>query len=126
MPEIRRGEVEDLPQIAAIQAQCPEAAQWTPAEYLDHDLRVAIVENRLAGFLVTRSVAPDEHELLNGRLLIGSLIAEFRGPIFLEVRESNQVALNLYKSMGFQWISRRPEYYECPLEAAIVMKFHSC
>jgi [ribosomal protein S18]-alanine N-acetyltransferase len=55
-----------------------------------------------------------------------SLMDECRGTVFLEVRESNRAALELYKSSGFQAISRRPGYYEFPPEAAIVMKFHSC
>jgi len=46
--------------------------------------------------------------------------------VFLEVRESNQAARIFYKSMGFQEVSTRREYYEFPSEAAIVMKFHSC
>jgi ribosomal protein S18 acetylase RimI-like enzyme len=48
------------------------------------------------------------------------------GTVFLEVRESNKAARNLYLSLGFQELGRRPEYYETPLEPAIVMKFHSC
>jgi ribosomal-protein-alanine N-acetyltransferase len=46
--------------------------------------------------------------------------------VFLEVRESNQAARIFYKSMGFQEVGIRKEYYQAPLEAAIVMKFHSC
>ena len=138
MPEIRRGRPGDLSEIAAIQAASPETPQWRVEEYLQYDLRVASIGNRLAGYLAARSVAADEHEILNlavapefrrqgiARQLVNSLTADFRGAIFLEVRESNRVALNLYKSMGFQQISRRAQYYEFPDEAAIVMKFHSC
>ena len=53
-------------------------------------------------------------------------MAMLTGNFYLEVRESNQAARNLYKSMGFQEVNIRPEYYQFPLEAAIVMKFHSC
>jgi ribosomal-protein-alanine N-acetyltransferase len=138
MSEIRRGEVEDLPQVAAIQAASPETAQWDVAQYMQYDLRVAIRQNRVVGFLVARSVAGDEQELLNlavapecrrlgiARQLLKSLLEYFRGTVFLEVRESNRAAIGLYKSLNFQYVNRRNGYYKSPPEAAIVMKFHSC
>ena len=138
MPVIRRGEAQDLTEIEAIQASSPESARWNVAEYLQYDLRVEMCGSRVSGFLVARSVADEENELLNlavgpefrrqgvARRLIASLIADTRGEIFLEVRESNQAARNLYKSMDFKEVSRREKYYESPAEAAIVMKFHSC
>lgn len=46
--------------------------------------------------------------------------------IFLEVRESNYVAQKFYKSLGFQPVSLRQNYYSDPPESAVVMKFHSC
>jgi ribosomal-protein-alanine N-acetyltransferase len=138
MPIIRRGEVADLPQIAAIQQASPEAAQWQVTEYLAYDLRVALCDDRVAGFLVTRPVAPDEWEILNlavapefrRRGIARALFEAFLSPVslvaFLEVRASNTAARNFYKSIGFQEVSMRPEYYGFPPEPGIVMKFHSC
>ena len=138
MPGIRRGEAGDLTAIAAIQDAAPEAAQWTVAEYLQYDLRVAICENRVAGFMVARATADREWELLNlavapefrhrgvATTLVKSLLDEGRADLFLEVRESNHAAHKFYESMGFHDVGRRPSYYESPAEAAIVMKFHSC
>ncbi|MBL8091388.1 MAG: ribosomal protein S18-alanine N-acetyltransferase [Anaerolineales bacterium] len=40
---------------------------------------------------------------------------------FLEVRESNQVAINMYKSFGFVEDGRRKEYYKDNHEDAILM-----
>lgn len=134
----RRGEIGDLAEIAAIQAECPETAQWDVAEYPNYDFRVALRGDRVAGFLVARSLAADEHELLNlavarqfrrqgvARELLRALLTNSTGNVFLEVRESNSAAVALYQSLGFQQVSRRAEYYENPPEAAIVMKFHSC
>jgi ribosomal-protein-alanine N-acetyltransferase len=138
MPAIRRGGAGDFAEIAAIQAACPEAAQWDVAGYALYDLWVAVCENRVAGFLVARSLGAGEYELLNlavagefrrqgiARALVGVLAEGYPRTVFLEVRESNLAARKLYKSVGFQEISARPGYYESPLETAIVMKFHSC
>ena len=42
--------------------------------------------------------------------------------IFLEVRESNQVAISFYKKNKFNQISIRKNYYSEPNENAIIMK----
>ena len=42
--------------------------------------------------------------------------------IFLEVRESNQIAINFYKKNNFKEISVRKNYYSEPNENAIIMK----
>jgi ribosomal-protein-alanine N-acetyltransferase len=149
MPVIRPGGPGDLAEVAAIQAASPEAAHWAAADYLKYDFRVCVQDGHVAGFLVARRVADDESELLNlvvapefrRKGLAQALIRELltasgnfeRGKacptgnsIYLEVRESNQAARNLYKSMGFQEVNIRRGYYQAPPEAAIVMKFHSC
>lgn len=50
-----------------------------------------------------------------GRKLLQALMADLvdRGveTVFLEVRLSNQVAVNLYRSMGFECIQKRRGYY---------------
>lgn len=138
MTAIRRGGAEDLEAVGAIQAASPGAAHWKTADYLEQDFRVAAVGNRVVGFLVMRTVAADEHEILNlavvpecrrlgvARELVSSALADLRGTVFLEVRESNLGAQKFYKSLGFQELSRRQRYYDSPPETAIVMKFHSC
>ena len=42
--------------------------------------------------------------------------------IFLEVRESNKIAINFYKKNKFKEISIRKNYYSKPAENAIIMK----
>ena len=42
--------------------------------------------------------------------------------IFLEVRETNQTAINFYKKNKFKEISIRKNYYSKPAENAIIMK----
>jgi [ribosomal protein S18]-alanine N-acetyltransferase len=138
MPVIRRAEVGDWEDIAAIQSSCPEAAHWPVAQYMPHEFTVSISDGRVAGFLVWRRVAEGECELLNlavapafrrrgiARELLQPLLNLRDNRVFLEVRESNRAARIFYKSIGFQEVSIRSQYYESPSEAAIVMKFHSC
>lgn len=45
------------------------------------------------------------------------------GPVFLEVRESNEPARRLYRQFGFKEAGIRKKYYDSPLEDAIIMKF---
>jgi ribosomal-protein-alanine acetyltransferase len=135
---IRRGEPDDLDRVAAIQRACCEATQWDVGEYLQYDLLVSVRNQDIAGFAVCRTVAPGERELLNlavapgwrrqgvARELVSTILTAGAGPVYLEVRASNQVARKFYKYMGFQEIAVRPAYYDSPPEAAIVMKFHSC
>jgi ribosomal-protein-alanine N-acetyltransferase len=136
--EIRRLTADDLPAIAAIQQASPEAAQWNPADYLAYDCLVAICNETIAGFLVTRATAPGESEILNlavapewrrmgvAKRLVSDSILLVDGTVYLEVRASNESAKNFYKCIGFQEVARRPRYYSDPSETAIVMKFHSC
>jgi ribosomal-protein-alanine N-acetyltransferase len=138
MPGIRRGDKEDLPAIAAIQDASPEAAHWDPADYLAQDLTVFESEGAVTGFLAARTVGAEEHEILNvavapanrrcgiARHLLVEWLASHPGSVYLEVRESNKAARNLYKLLGFQEVSVRPQYYNSPLETAIVLRFHSC
>ena len=138
MTAIRRGGADDLDAVAAIQQASPGAARWNVADYLDREFLVAVDRNRVVGFLVTRTLAADEREILNlavapdfrrkgvARVLLGSAFEAFRGCVFLEVRESNGVAQKFYKSLGFKGLSKRKRYYDNPPETAIVMKFHSC
>lgn len=42
--------------------------------------------------------------------------------LYLEVRESNAPAINLYRKSGFHIIGKRPNYYSLPTEDAYVMK----
>src|SRR5262245_55593398 len=116
MPVFRRGEPADLPEVAAIQQASPEAAQWNIQDYLRYDFLVAVIDGRICGFLAARAVAESESELLNlavapgsrqrgiARSLLRELVALRTGAIFLEVRESNRAARNLYESIGFKEI----------------------
>jgi len=137
MPEFvttRDAKPSDLSAIADIQAATPEASQWNPGDYLHHRCVVAECGGIVSGFLVARETTFGESEILNmavqsnfrrrgiGRALLASVL---QGEVFLEVRESNQVARALYETVGFRMAGRRRQYYSNPDEDAIVMRFHS-
>ncbi len=127
----------DVPEITAIQQTAPESSQWLPRDYLTFDCEVAMLDHRIAGFLVSRAVGDQEREILNiavhpdfRRLRIATemLRAELSrnsGAHFLEVRESNTAARSLYEGLGFQAVGERPAYYDNPLETGIVMRILS-
>lgn len=128
---IRAGSAGDLDEVQEIEAQTSESARWEPETYLGFDLTVAKIRSEVAGFMVTRSTAAREREVLNiavaprhrrkgvASRLIRSIDAS---EVFLEVRESNEGAILLYRKLGFEEIGRRPGYYDNPMEAAIVMR----
>lgn len=134
---IRTAEKSDITAISAIQATAQEASQWQASDYLAYDCQVAILEGRIAGFVVSRRVADKEREILNiavhpdfRRLriateLLRSEIARWRGAHFLEVRESNTPARRLYETLGFKPVGSRPGYYDDPPETGIVMRIFS-
>lgn len=134
--------LEDLPEIELILRASPEAASWSTEALADALRRhgqyffAAGQVQGIAGFICGRKVA-DEAEILNlavrpglrkrgiGAALLSKLLHTFAlepvTPVFLEVRESNSEAIAFYKGFGFQQIGRRPNYYENPPEAALVL-----
>jgi ribosomal-protein-alanine N-acetyltransferase len=133
----RPGGEGDLQSVGRIQAASPEAAQWDVRDYLQYDFIVADCGDVVAGFAVARRVAEGESELLNlavdpayrrsgiARRLLKELTSSHPGTLWLEVRESNTGARNLYKSLGFCEAGCRPGYYPDSGESAIVMNVHS-
>lgn len=59
-------------------------------------------------------------QLLRG--LIDLARTEGARAMFLEVRESNAAARNLYKNSGFHETGRRPRYYSDPVEDAVLYR----
>jgi ribosomal-protein-alanine acetyltransferase len=138
----------DLDQVMEIAESLKEAPQWPRSAYLAAlepeatPRRVALVaEESIAGVVVGFAVAsllPPEAELEMiavaptaqrrglARQIFFSLVAELRTAevfgIMLEVRATNQSALELYRRLGFVVTGRRPRYYHDPVEDAILMR----
>jgi ribosomal protein S18 acetylase RimI-like enzyme len=127
---VRPGLRSDAEAMGTIQMSSETASHWDPESYFDFDVRVAEHNRVICGFLVSRNIA-GEVEILNlatatefrrqgvATALIGDIDAS---DIFLEVRESNIVARKLYEKLGFFVVGTRPEYYDDPVETALVMR----
>lgn len=83
---------------------------------------VAADQSELANLAVTRERRGEGY----GRRLLVQCMAAARErgarTMFLEVRESNRSAQELYRSVGFHPVSRRRRYYEEPVEDALVLR----
>jgi ribosomal-protein-alanine N-acetyltransferase len=140
-PLIREIESRDVERVLAIQAACPEVAQWIAEDYgrvVNGDMSgwVAMEESQLVGFLIARRIVSDI-EILNLAVIadsrrrgIGASLlqhslewaGEFRAEnAILEVRESNLAALQFYNRHGFKSIARRARYYVNPADDALVL-----
>ncbi len=131
----------DVKRILAIQAACPEIAQWTTWDYnrvARGEMAGWVVEEEgsVAGFIVARKIA-HEIEILNfavspelrergiGAILLQAALAwakTFEAThAILEVRSSNAAALHFYEHHNFQTVGRRSRYYNSPIEDALLL-----
>ena len=78
------------------------------------------------GEVLNLAVDPTRRRSGIGRRLLEVALGRFGGggavEVFLEVRESNVAALELYRRQGFRVVGRRGEYYRHPVEAALVLR----
>ncbi len=138
---IRPAREADLPALAALE-RIAFTDPWSRGDFADclrNGWPIYVAENGAApiGYIVGRAVV-DQGEILNlgvalavrrrgiGTALVRTLLGEFarRGVVsaFLEVRESNIPAQQLYESFGFEEVGRRPRYYQRPMEDAVVLR----
>ena len=139
----KRAEQEDLEKIAAIeQVSFPDPwsvdSLWTFAS--DETVRTLVTakekeSGELVGYYALQYVL-DEAEIaiiavaakFRRRGVGRELIEEIKNfckskkikTLHLEVRSENEAALHLYRAMGFQEVGRRRDYYEKPIDDAIL------
>jgi ribosomal protein S18 acetylase RimI-like enzyme len=128
---VRPARQTDVDEISRIQRECHAASQWDPETYFGFDVQVAESGTEISGFIVSRRVGEQEIEVLNlavssrfrrqgvATTLLANLPA---ADVFLEVRESNIPAKNLYSKLGFHVVGHREAYYDDPVESALVMR----
>lgn len=129
----RRMRMADLVEVARLEKEL-YAFPWSLGNFRDsvnagYDCWVVTHGETVIGYAVLM-VAVDEAHLLNfavagewqnqgiGRCFLRHMVevARLAGCliVYLEVRPSNLAARHLYRSMGFQQIAIRPEYYPAP------------
>lgn len=133
--------VEDLDQVVDIERDL-FSVPWTREGFLTYlikkDTLFFVVEEKekILGYCSMMTVL-DEGDILNvavdrqrqregiGQFLVASMLrmAELQGmkQIHLEVRESNGTARRLYERLGFKEDGLRKNYYESPVENAVLM-----
>ena len=78
------------------------------------------------GEIADVAVAPESRRRGVARALLDQMIldmgAEGVRALYLEVRESNVAARGLYRSMNFEQVGRRREYYQHPSEDALLLR----
>jgi [ribosomal protein S18]-alanine N-acetyltransferase len=141
---LRAARSTDVAEIDAIERSAfsdpwPESAFTAFLERAHVRMTVATGEQeRVVGYCVLLTMA-DEAEIANiavspshhrhgiaGRLLdqaIATARANGASAIYLEVRASNKPARQLYASRYFKLIGRRRNYYQNPLEDALILRF---
>lgn len=147
---IRKADAADIPSMAQLAREEPNAAQWALQQYrnifaVTSPQRVALVmqasSGHLVGFIVGRCLG-EEWEVENivvaaaqrkhglGTRLLQEFMRQAKSEgahsIGLEVRESNHAAQALYRKLGFSEISRRKKYYSAPEEDALIYQLTFC
>ena len=91
---------------------------------------IYLIEDKIYGYLIVLD-SIDVYEILaiatiekyRNKGIAQELLDKIKTKdIFLEVRESNQIAISFYKKNDFKEISIRKNYYSKPNENAIIMK----
>lgn len=136
---------EDIPAVAALEAQCFHTP-WSVAAlaYLTGSDAFGVVcldEGGAAlayagitvsfddGALTNVATAPAARRKGLGERVLRALMEEARRRgvthFSLEVRESNFPAIRLYEKLGFRAVGTRPRFYTDPAEAALVMTYNT-
>lgn len=131
-----------IPAVAELERLC-FSTPWNE-DILSHELvnplslwYVAEVGGKVAGYVGSQTVM-DEADMMNvavfpefRRLGIAKLLLDELEntlakngvvTLALEVRVSNEPAIELYKSRGYEQVGRRPRYYFKPTEDALILK----
>lgn len=132
---------EDVPAVALIEKEC-FSLPWSEKSFEDalakeENIYLVAKENdTVIGYVgawgvlgeadITNVCVHPEHRKKGvGEALISQLVElgekDNIDTFFLEVRESNYAAIALYEKMGFKNIGTRKNFYERPVENAIVM-----
>jgi ribosomal-protein-alanine N-acetyltransferase len=139
--DIRELRFDDLDQIVEIEKKC-FSMPWSKSAFSNELLnkwayyQCALIDNNIVGYMgmwkildeghITNvAVLPEYRKRGIASLLIKKMIeicicSEIEN-MTLEARESNFEAIRLYEKFGFIAVGKRPNYYQRPDEAAVIM-----
>lgn len=141
---IRPAELFDLDQIYAIESRSFSDA-WTREQILEDLMTESLpeyfvmeVDNQIVGYLLKR-FAGGEMDILNiavdpahrghgyGKILMRFALDSVpeNTPVYLEVRKSNNIAIQLYIAMGFSQVGSRSAYYQDGEDAFLMKKIQN-
>lgn len=141
--DLRRAIPDDVPKIHSLEL-ASFSDPWSERDILGTVCSeggicfVAIDGGEVIGYVFGRLIAPegeiyriavraDKRKRGIGYRLLSYMMKTERGQgletVFLEVRESNLAARNLYSAFGFQEIGVRKNYYQSPTENAVIMLY---
>ena len=132
---------EDLGGIIEIEKTCFTADAWSEDDFVYrmnasdwHFINLTLEdEGRVAAYITATivademnidsvAVAPEYRRKGYASALINLAIKQAKAAVvMLEVRESNTAAISLYQSLGFEKVGLRMNYYERPVENAVLM-----
>ncbi len=139
---VRHTKPTDLPIILNIEQNIFKDEAWSEnmlakeLELFSHSRNMVILHcNQIAGYLISH-IFLDEVHILNlaidvkfqsqglGKILMKRFLKNFTYPtkIILEVKESNYIAINLYKKLEFYLVDTRKNYYKNGDNAIIMEK----
>jgi len=144
MLEVREMVAEDVNQVVEIEKKT-FSLPWSKAGFqsgmqmLGSCFLVAVEDNQIVGY-VGMYTSFDEGEITNvavekkvqnqgiGKKLVNESIKWCEknkiNQLILEVRKSNEGAIHLYQSLGFEIIGNRKGFYEHPTEDGLVMNLN--
>ena len=145
---IRRAREADIPRLLELEREC-FSIPWT-----ERSMRLQLREKNIfpvaeedgavvgyagamtvldEGYITNVAVAPEHRRRGIADALLDAMEAEARGGkalsfLTLEVRESNAPAIALYEKHGYRTVGRRKNYYQKPVEDALLMtlEFQKC
>ncbi len=142
MITITKMEAHHCSTVAQIESDC-FSAPWSERSIrseLDNPLSlwlVALSDDEVVGYVGSQSVM-GEADMMNlavdanyrrlgiGKQLVVALVKALKencvNSLTLEVRVSNESAINLYQNCGFVEVGRRPGYYQKPREDALILR----
>ena len=143
--DLREMREDDLVRVLEVE-QMSYSIPWSEATFRgllkrrDAELIVASLADKVIGHAIywhvldqgelgNVAVAPDVRGLGAGAKLVSEIITRASGrgvrELFLEVRPSNLNARHLYAKFGFVQVGRRKNYYQQPIEDALVLRLET-